>query len=243
MAETEIGGPNGRWASTLWATVLRARDAHSQDGRAALEKLATLYWKPVYFYIRHRHRDIETAKDLTQSFFAYFLEHDLVSRARPEAGRFRAYLRTVLHRFLSDDRDRARAAKRGGQAARVPLEFAEAEAEFAYGPSQAQSPQEVYDRAWIEETIARTLDRFRAECAQQGRAHWYEALRLRFGSRGESPSYADLARSLGVSEEAVTNYLHRARERFREILIEEVGQAVAGPADLSEELRILGELL
>ena len=82
MRETEIG-EGGAWASTLWSTVLKAR---SGEGPEALDKLARRYWKPVYFYIRSKHRDIESAKDLTQSFFAYLLDKDLLQRVGPERG-------------------------------------------------------------------------------------------------------------------------------------------------------------
>ena len=234
-------GSDGRasWASTLWSTVLKAQDHDSDEGRRALERLASTYWKPLYFYIRRKSRDAETARDLTQGFFAYLLEKDLLQRARPEQGSFRAYLRAIADRFLSDQRDRDQAAKRGGNAPRVSLDFADAETDFAYGPAGAESPEQAYERCWAEETLARVMQRFKIECDERGRPQWHAVLRARFGIKSGGSSYAEVARQLGLSEGDVTNYLHRATERFRELLVDELRQGVSGPGDLEEDLRIL----
>ncbi|MBI2901631.1 MAG: sigma-70 family RNA polymerase sigma factor [Planctomycetes bacterium] len=224
MRETEIGGPGGEWASTLWSTALRARDPE------ALERLAARYWKPVYFFIRAKGKDVETAKDLTQSFFAYVLEKEILDR-KNETGSFRAFLRGVLDRFLSDQYDRERAIKRGGQAARVSWDFAEAETDFS--SQKGTDPEQAFLRSCAAETVMRVLDRLREE-----RAEGYELLRLRFGFEGESSDYAQIERRLGLSEADVTNRLHRAKARFRDLLIEELRQTAATPEDLEEELRL-----
>jgi DNA-directed RNA polymerase specialized sigma24 family protein len=43
-------------------------------GEGRLETLCSVYWNPVYFYLRRRGRDPEDARDLTQGFFALLLE-------------------------------------------------------------------------------------------------------------------------------------------------------------------------
>lgn len=241
QGETEIGGPTGGWASTLWSTVLEARDRQSDAGRKALERLAGRYWKPVYFFIRARRRDVDAAKDLTQGFFAYLLEKELIRRASPEQGSFRAYLRAILERFLSDQRDRDGALKRGGGAVQVSLDFVDAETDFAHGPRAPETPEEAFERSWAEESFARVLERFQTDCRDRGRPQWFEVFRLRFGLAGGE--YSEIARKLGITESDVTNYLHRARERFRELLVEELGQGVSTQAALADEIRAIGKYL
>ena len=95
-----------------------SRDA--AEAREALSSLCQAYWYPIYAFVRHRGFSPEQAQDLTQDFFAYVLERDLIAKADPARGRFRAFLRTVCARHLADHRDRENAAKRGGGRTRSP---------------------------------------------------------------------------------------------------------------------------
>jgi len=84
---------DGRFATTRW-TVVNA--AGRSDGRAseALAELCQVYWPPLYRYLRRRGYAAEQAQDLTQGFFARFLERESVRTADPARGRFRAFLLT-----------------------------------------------------------------------------------------------------------------------------------------------------
>jgi RNA polymerase sigma-70 factor (ECF subfamily) len=48
-----------------------------------------------------------------------------------------------------------------------------------------------------------------------------------------------LAKKLGVSEGAVKSAVHRLRQRYRQLLRDEIAHTVAGPAEVEEELRHL----
>jgi RNA polymerase sigma-70 factor (ECF subfamily) len=48
-----------------------------------------------------------------------------------------------------------------------------------------------------------------------------------------------LAKKLGVSEGAVKAAVHRLRQRYRQLLRDEIAHTVAGPAEVEEELRHL----
>ena len=109
----------GRFPTTHWSRVVTAASRDASEAREALSSLCQAYWYPIYAYVRHRGHTPEQAQDLTQDFFAYILEHDLIAKADPTRGRFRAFLRTVCARQLADRRDRQNAAKRGG--GRSPL--------------------------------------------------------------------------------------------------------------------------
>ena len=62
------------------------------------------------------------------------------------------------------------------------------------------------------------------------------------GSRDNQP-YAELSSSLGMTVGSVKTAVCRLRERYRERLKEEIGNTVAAPEDVDEELRHLFRVL
>src|SRR5215471_17618527 len=108
-------GCGGGWFSTThWSVVLAASDESCLDAHEALEQLCRTYWFPLYAHVRRRGSSPEDAQDLTQAFFAEFLQKHSVSRARRDRGRFRTFLLTSLNNFHAHEREKARALKRGG---------------------------------------------------------------------------------------------------------------------------------
>jgi len=69
-SETAASGPGTWFTTTRWSLVLNAQDTPSPLAAAALEKLCRAYWYPLYVYLRRQGEDEESAKDLTQGFFA-----------------------------------------------------------------------------------------------------------------------------------------------------------------------------
>lgn len=93
---------------------MEAGKRDSPAAAAALEQLCRTYWYPLYAYIRRRGFGPEDAQDLTQEFFAQLLRKNYPARADRTKGRFRTFLLHALGQFLSDQRERAGALKRGG---------------------------------------------------------------------------------------------------------------------------------
>ena len=89
----DLGG--GIFATTHWSVVLTAQ-GQSTAARAALETLCRTYWTPLYAFIRREGCSVEEAKDLTQDFFARWLERRDFETARQEKGRLRSYLLVSL---------------------------------------------------------------------------------------------------------------------------------------------------
>src|SRR5262245_3552106 len=118
-----------QFMTTRWSLVLAAGTAGplSPDAHDALARLCEAYWYPLYAYLRGHGHQAEDAQDLTQAFFARLLEKQVIRQADPARGRFRAFLLTSLKNFVSNERDRERAGKRGGGIPALPLEFDGAE--------------------------------------------------------------------------------------------------------------------
>src|SRR4249919_2311633 len=84
--------PAGVFATTHWSVVLRAADSASPEAASALERLCQSYWFPLYGFVRRKGHSHEDACDLTQAFFARFLEKRGVRAADADRGKFRTFL-------------------------------------------------------------------------------------------------------------------------------------------------------
>jgi DNA-directed RNA polymerase specialized sigma24 family protein len=113
VAPTAPNPPTGNFAPTHWTLVLRAR-GESPEAQAALSTLCEAYWQPVFRFLRRQGRDDDSARELTQEFFARLLARGGIHNVEPGRGRFRSFLLGAVKHFLGDMRDRENAAKRGG---------------------------------------------------------------------------------------------------------------------------------
>jgi len=211
--ETSIGGDQKTFQPTLWTLVLRAKDPNSPDRRQALDRLIQTYWKPVYFFIRRRGNDVETAKDLTQSFFTAFVEKDFLKSVAWEKGRFRSFLQACVKYFLSNEYDRASAQKRGGG-----FTFVQAEYELQAADS---SPEQAFFKQWALDTLAQAVARLREECTPEDIALLTEG------------------RSEGLSSFERKNRLSRMRMRLKERLREIIRASVELESDVDDEIDTL----
>ncbi len=225
--------------TTRWSVVLAGAKAAPPERRAALEELARTYWYPLYAYARRRGNGSDEAADLTQGFFAAWLERGDVARADPARGKFRAYLLTSFQHFLSSQREHARARKRGGGRLHLSLDAGDAETRYGREPIERETPERAFERAWVRELLARTFQRLRAEQERIGRAALFDRLRPALAAEDDAPRFAQVASELGMSENAVKVAAHRLRKRFGELLRQEVADTLGDPAEVEAELASL----
>src|SRR5205807_5993985 len=105
--------PREVFATTRWTLVLAARHPDVPQAAIALEELCRIYWYPLYVYVRRQTATREDAEDLTQAFFARFLEKNYLEGLSSQKGKFRAFLLASLKHFLANEWDRANRQKRG----------------------------------------------------------------------------------------------------------------------------------
>jgi len=161
--ETQIGGSNYRFRKTYWTSLLRAKDKKASGYQSAINYLIATYWKPVYFYIRRKGYDVETAKDLTQSFFTIFLEKEYIKSVDRAKGKFRTFILAALNHFLSKEREYLNAKKRGGSKILQSLDFAKAETEIRYEPADKETPEKILTRAWAQSILEQALANLKNE--------------------------------------------------------------------------------
>jgi RNA polymerase sigma-70 factor (ECF subfamily) len=227
------------FATTRWSVVLTAGGGDSTHARGALEKLCQTYWYPLYAYVRRRGYSPEDAQDRTQEFFARLLEGKLVGRADRQRGKFRSFLLSAMNHFLTDEWEKARAQKRGGGAIPVPLQLDTAETRYGLDPADNTTPEQIYERRWALALLEEVLRRLGKEFEERGKGEIFAALNpCLIGERASQP-YAELAAKLGVSERTVKSAVHRLRQRYRQLLREEIAHTVAEPGEVEEEMRHL----
>jgi RNA polymerase sigma-70 factor (ECF subfamily) len=230
---------SGKVATTQWSQVLAARDGSDTEARAALESLCQTYWQPLYAYIRHQGASPEEASDLTQGFFAEFLDKDFLASVDPDKGRFRAFLLASLRHFLSHQRDHARTLKRGGGARTLSLDTEVAEERYRGEPDTGCSPEEVFERRWAMTVLDRAMVRLRRGFLESGDPNQFELLKPYLTSAEPQLPHKQVAHSLGMSEGAVKTAVHRLRKRYGQCLRAEIAEIVNNPADVDKEVRHL----
>ena len=204
-----------------------------------MEELCRTYWFPLYAYVRRHGHSREDAEDLTQGFFTRLLEKNYLEGVTSDKGKFRSFLLTALKRFMANEWDRANTLKRGGGITPLSLDWEDAETRYQINQVDNLSPDKLYDRAWAMIVLERVVIRLRDENCDDGKTDQYERLKpfLMVG-RNEIP-YATVATELKMSEGAVRVAVHRLRQRYRELLRDEIAHTLTNPAQAGEEMQAL----
>jgi RNA polymerase sigma-70 factor (ECF subfamily) len=240
--EARLGLSAGaRWdfTTTHWSVVLAAGQTDAPQAGEALEKLCRTYWYPLYAFVRRQGQNPQDAQDLTQAFFAHLLRKDFLRGVGPEKGRFRSFLLACLKHFLADEWEKARTAKRGGSGPERLLDLELAEERYRLEARVEANAESLYERRWALDLLDHVLDRLRREASVSGRQAVFDQLQGCLLGERPSARYVQLGARLGMSETAVKVTVHRLRQRYRELLREEIAHTVTRPDEIDEEMRYL----
>jgi RNA polymerase sigma-70 factor (ECF subfamily) len=229
----------GVFNTTHWSVVVAAGEEGSEQAAAALSRLCQTYWFPVYAFIRKRGHSPEQAQDFTQEFFAVFLEKNYVTKAARDRGRFRTFLMSSVENFLHDQHDRAQAQKRGGGQKFLSLDYDDAEERYRIEPVEEGDPATIFEQQWAATLLETVLNRLRDEFGAQGRMDLFEDLQAHLWGDAESIPYSRLAQKSGLTESNIKVIAHRMRQRYLELLREEIAQTVAMPGEVDDEIQHL----
>jgi len=230
----------GAFLTTRWSLIMAAQKEEPESG--VLNTLCELYWFPIYAFIRRQGYGTAEAEDLTQAFFLKLLEKNYVRAADRDRGRFRSFLLGSLKHFLSHERDRALAQKRGGNVRHISIDAAAAEQWYQQEPTDGTTPEQLFERRWALQLLDTALEQLRSECEQKDKSRQFEVLVPFLESVAET-GYDNAARQLGISVGAARVALHRLRRRFRALLRELIGTTVSTPDLVDQEVRYLFDAL
>jgi RNA polymerase sigma factor (sigma-70 family) len=233
-----LRGPHW-FRTTHWSVVLAAGKHSSGGAEAALATLCGRYWYPLYAFVRRQGRTAHDAEDLTQAFFTWLLNSGHLSVADPSRGKFRSFLLATLKHFLSDERKKAHAQKRGGGQEILSLDAELAEERYRMEPTTELTAERIFDQRWALAVMEQTVARLRQEYLVAGREELFEELKHFQSGEETSSSYNDAAQKLGLSASAVKSAIFRLRRRHRDLLRQEIAHTVAAPSEVDEEIRYL----
>jgi RNA polymerase sigma-70 factor (ECF subfamily) len=217
---------------TLWSVVRRAHGDRATQLQQAQESLIERYGGAARRYLLGALRNEDAADEVYQDFVLKFLRGDFRS-ADPEKGRFRSFLKTTLYRMIVDHQR----AKKRSPTPQLP--------DDRITPVAAEEPpreeDEAFTRSWREALLAKAWQALEHQQQETGKPV-YAVLRYRVDHPElRSPELAaGLSDQLGreITPANVRVMLHRARERFAQLLLDEVEQSLDEPSrdDLEEEL-------
>jgi len=235
--------PPSLFATTRWSVVMAARDKASPESEEALQTLCKGYWHPLYAFVRRLGNSPHDAQDLTQEFFARLLQKDWLGAVERERGRFRTFLIMAVKRFLANEWDKNRAARRGGGQMPVPLDTEFAEERYLADPGAALSADHLYERRWALTLLDQAMTRLRAEYESDGRGGDFVRLKEYLTAERGAIPYAEIAQQIGASEGAARVAVHRLRKRFREVFRATVADTVSSAEDVDAEVRYVIKVL
>jgi RNA polymerase sigma-70 factor (ECF subfamily) len=174
----------------------------------------------LYAYVRLRGHSPEEAKELTQEFFSRLLQNKTLAYMKRDCGKFRSFLISAMNHFLVDESRKGRLAR-------------------PEPPGDSPLTEKVFEQNWALAVAGVVYDRLKREYEELGKGEMFAALKHCLAGTGAAVSYAELSARLSVAENAVKNMVQNLRQRYGEVLREEMANLVATPAELEDELRCL----
>lgn len=217
---------------TRWSMVFQAHEEEVDAATAAQRQLMERYMGAVHRYLLGITHDPEAAADLAQDFAVRFLRGDF-RRADPRRGRFRDFVKTAVMNLVIDAHRRRKRVRPQALSSESPEPAVSA-------PDFADLDQQFY-HCWRDELLNCAWEGLARHQKQTGQPY-HTVLRFRAGHPDlHSPEMAEqLSVALGKPVNAgwVRQVLHRAREKFVELLLSEVAHSLENPTEeeIDEEL-------
>ena len=198
--------------------VRRARTVATPEARTLLEAFCEANWPKVLGIVRRRGYRGADAEDLTQAYFARFLERGDLEYAAAWQGSLEAFLNVSVRYFLSNERDRARAQKRGGGRHLLSLDETPDPGAAPLEPVDASTPETLLAQVQATRAIENALSRLRSETQRAGGAARLARVERYLLCEVNTGSYRRMADEWGVGESAVRVVVHRLRRRLARLL-------------------------
>jgi RNA polymerase sigma-70 factor (ECF subfamily) len=230
------------FATTSWSVVLNAGDSSSSAANLAIATLCETYWLPLYTFARRKGQSRSAAEDLTQAFFAEFLQKEGYRSADQSRGRFRTFLLSCFDNFIKNQWRADQAKKRGGGKPVFSFDFDSAESSYANAPVDSMTAERVFERSWALAAMEEALKNLRLQYQQAGNEKLFAAIE-RYLTGGTDLPYADVGQQLGIREGAVKVAVHRLRQRYGQQLRLQIAATVKNSEEVEDELRSLFDAL
>ena len=230
-----------RFPTTSWD--LLAGATRRDDGSAtARSEFADRYYAAVHAYIEAitRQAPMADADDLTQRFFeTVVLSGRLLTRADPQKGHFRPYLKQAIRNFLVDEhRRRARSVNPDVRPDGVD------EGWTRIATASTPGPDEELLRAWGRSLVSMAIKQLEALCDQKNQRQHFELFARRYlADADRAPSWRDVGEAFGLDEKIARSRTETAVRHFRALLRELVASDMGTEEDIDKELQAVMSVL
>lgn len=245
--DTTIGGDRRYFQLTNWSEIQSAKNLSPLKRKSVINSIIQKYWKPVYFYIRHKGYDNETAKDMTQDFFQEIvLGKHLIERADKTKGRFRTLILAALDRYLTSAHRKRTARKRAPVNGIFKIQASET-ADFIPADCQ-ENPEDVFNYAWAANLIDEVIERVKDECFNtEKKAHWKvfqsRVLQPIFEST-KPPPMKQLCKEYNISSpNKASNMLVTVKRKFQVALKHSLSKYSFANGEIEQEQKDLYKIL
>lgn len=233
----ESNRPNS-FHSTNWSVVLHA-GLSTDSGRQSLADLCETYWYPLYAFLRRRGANQEDAGDQIQGFFLHLLSSDGIAKADPARGRFRSFLLASLKNFSAAEFRRQSAVQRGGKTQMLSIDDTTGERRYQQQHVDVADPELLFEISWVSALLQKVREELKRNYQLAGKQRLYEELSPRLAGGSSSVGLSEIAARMGTTTGATTMALRRMRQRFGDLLRDEIARTLADPADVETELNYL----
>src|ERR1700730_1326446 len=245
--EFQSGKPPGarQFHTTRWTLVMTSAQSQSEGGKAALAELCRIYWYPIYSFARRRGYSPDDAQDYTQGFFLYLFEHRALTQVDRLRGKFRSFLLASFQNYISNEAQRTRSVKRGGEYEFVSLDWESAENRYRLEPVDYLTTEKIFDARWAMTLLDHVMTQLEETYASEEKSATFAALKifLRIGDSRPLPTYEELSEKLNIGVASIKTLVHRLRKRYSAILRKEVARTLSDPVDVDAEIHSLCDAL
>lgn len=217
---------------TMWSIVRTAQGDDSADARVAAQQMLDRYGTAVKRYLLGATRSDDIADELFQEFAVRFLTGKY-STADADRGRFRSFLKTILFRLVAEyyrTKSRDKSVPMNSQLENV------APGEEDNSPLDAE-----FNKVWGEELLKKAWEALALLEQRTGRP-MFTVMQVKVDKPElRSNEIAEVVSQRTGKEISTANarvILHRAREQFADLLVDEVQQSL----DTNDVDRIADEL-
>jgi DNA-directed RNA polymerase specialized sigma24 family protein len=233
---------------TRWTLVQKVRSGSAQERASALEDLCKAYGFPLYAFARKGGHSQEEAEDAVQDFMIGVIHTDLFASAEESHGHLRTLLLTYFTRNIKNRQARHLRQKRGGTVPHVPLPFPDPEGRYQQDIASLDLPPDlIFHHQWAESLIQRALNRLKQLFVDQGQTERFNVLRtfLPLNDGDDETGTEAAAVAMDLTPGAFRMTLHRTRQRFRDLILDEISQTIGSddPVLIQDELRALFQIL
>jgi RNA polymerase sigma-70 factor (ECF subfamily) len=148
-----------------------------------------------------------------------------------------------LNNYVSSERNRNNAGKRGGGHVDIPINVSEAETNLGIDPPDMRDPALTFEKKWASVLLQFVLQSLRDQYAAAGKTEFFEVLQPFITGDAVRGDYWEAAARLKLSEGAARVAAARLREEYRLKLRAEVGRTVGSASEIDDEIRHLLRVL